>query len=237
MKPRIVSFDFACTLFWEPGCDPKYDARYVRDALWNVLSFIERRGFEVDKPVDPWKTYLSVWDEIRSNGPRREIWHRYILLRFLYRLGINIDSYLLDEIYEYFISQRIKHYTLHSGVESILKYLVGRGYQLILTTGTASHDLIVGVIKYWGLDKYFKLIYSTQLVGIPKDDPSFYRELTMLLDLRPDEIIHIGDSLRYDIHPARAVGLKTIYFGWRTWCRAVDPQPCITSLWDLFYLL
>ncbi len=237
LRPRYISFDFACTLFWEPGCDPRIGIRYVRDALYSVIEYVEKKGYRVNKPDDPWEEYLRIWRKIRERGPVREIWHRYILLKYLYSLGARIDSYLLDEIYKYFIGLRVKHYTLVPKIDYLLEYLRGKSYELVLTTGTASHDLIIEVIKHSGLDKYFRLIHSTQLTGIPKSDPRFYSELIDLLNIEPDEIIHIGDSLKYDIYPARSSGIKTIYYGWRTWCRAVDPQPCITSLWELYHLL
>lgn len=237
MKVDYVSFDMACTLFWEPGCDPRYEFRYVPDTLRMVINYLRDNGYRVETADDPWKTYLNVWNEIANRGPVRELWSKYILLRFLYRVGVEIDGEALEKIYTIYINERSKHFTLTPKIDLVLRYLLSRGYVLILTTGTTSHDLVRKILINNELDGFFKLVFSTQLVGIPKDDPRFYMELVDLLNTDPEKIVHIGDSLTYDINPATSVGLKTIYYGWRTWCRAVDPQPCITSLWELPHLL
>ena len=237
LKYDVVSLDMACTLFWEPGCDPRYSVRYIRGLLWKVIDYVSRKGFSVEKPDDPWLVYRDVWDKLWRRGPRREMWHKYILLKFLYKLGAHIDSKLLDEVYELFIRERIRHFVPVYKADLLLGYLSSRGYKLVLTTGTASHDFAHGLIKRYGYNKYIKLVFSTQLVGIPKTDPRFYEELVDLLGVKPHRIVHVGDSIQHDVKPAEKIGLKTIYYGWRTWCRALDPQPCITSLYELYHLL
>jgi len=187
--------------------------------------------------IEPLKTYWEIRDRVVSRGPVRELWHKYLLLKLAYRLGFEINTEILDEIYEYFINNRITHFTPVDKLDFLLSYVKSRGYKLIITTGTLSHDLVVKLIRFHGLNKYVDLVYSTQLVGIPKNDPRFYSELIDLLGVDPWRILHIGDSLEFDVNPARSVGLKTVYYGWRTQCRSIDPQPCIKHLSELYYLL
>ncbi len=234
---KYLSIDMACTLFWEPGCDPRYSVRYTRYLVRRIVEMARDMGFDVTCDRDPYTVYRSVWEEIWRRGPKRELWYRYVLLRFMYRIGAFIDSKTLDEIYWFFIRERAKHFTPMYRLDFILSRLKGLGYELVLTTGTASHDLIIEILRIHGVYKYFKLIFSTQLTGIPKNDHRFYQELVSLLDIEPYDLVHVGDSIEYDIEPAMKAGLKTIYFGWRTRCRSVDPQPCIVDLNDLIYLL
>jgi putative hydrolase of the HAD superfamily len=234
----VVSLDSACTLFWEPGCDPRYNVRLTRDALWKLIDIVIHEGYRINvEDLDPYKLYHNIWRETRKRYIHRELWHRYILLKFFYRLGARIDYKLLDKLYDLFIRLRSRHFILFPGVRNVLEYLRGRGYTLVLTTGTGAHDLPLGILRNTGVDKYFHLVFSTQLVGIPKNYEDFYGELVDVLGISASRIVHIGDSLEHDIYPAKRVGLKTIYYGWRTMCRAVDPKPCITSLYELYHLL
>ncbi len=234
----VVSLDSACTLFWEPGCDPRYHVRLTRDALWKLINIVIREGYRVSiEDVDPYELYYRLWRETWRGGIHRELWHRYILLKFFYRLGAHIDYKLLDKLYNLFIKLRSRHFTILPGATNILSYLRGKGYTLVLTTGTGAHDLPLEILRNTGVDKYFHLVFSTQLVGIPKNNIDFYRELVNVFGVPASRIVHIGDSLEYDVFPARRAGLKTIYYGWRTMCRAVDPEPCITSLYELYHLL
>jgi len=234
---EVVSLDMACTLFWEPGCDPKYGMRYTRSALERVLEYLESRGYQPSYSGDLYTAYREVWDRAWSLYPYREVWSKYILLRFLYKLGLRINWKLLDEVYDLFIRERVEHFTPLPRSEMLLSYLKSRGYTLVLTTATTSHDLVTGILKRHGYSEYFDLVFSTQLTGIPKTKPEFYAELSNTLDVTPSKIVHVGDSIESDVVPARATGLKTVYYGWRTLCRAVDPEPCITVLTELYGIL
>lgn len=231
----VLSIDYACTLFWEPGCDPKYCVRYLRETLYKLLALLENKGFRVSisKDTDLYAVYRDVWRKYEETFPDNEVWHRYLLLKFLYKLGCEIDSKLLDELYNYLIEDRVQHFTPMYRLDLLLSYLKNLGYELVLTTGIASHDFIMRILEKHECTKYFKIIFSTQLVGVKKNNEKFYKELVDLLNTEPSRILHIGDSVESDILPARRIGLKTIYYGWRTLCRPADPQPCILNLWDL----
>lgn len=237
MKP-IISFDLACTLFWEHGCDPRYPDRPVRYVFLKLIDYIRKLGYRVPGNIHGWRYYYELWRDTWRRGPVRELWHRYILLKYLYKLGIRVNHEDLDKIYTFFIRERAKSFILPRRNRLLLEYLRGRGYQLILTTGTGAHDLPLEIIRRNNASHYFSMVFSTQLIGIPKSEYRFYEEIIDVLGVDPGYVIHIGDSLSHDILPARRAGLKTIYYGWRNWCRASDPQPCVIDLWDILdYLL
>ena len=237
-RGSIISFDMACTLFWEHGCDPRFPYRPVRWIYDKLLGYLAGKGYDVPGSVDAWRIYRELWRSIQDRGPWRELWHRYVLLKLLYKLGLQIDYKLLDEIYRLYIEERARLFIMPPRYRGLLEYLRGLGYTLILSTGTGAHDLPLKILEYNDASKYFHMVFSTQLVGIPKSDHRFYEEIIDTLGVEPSMIIHIGDSLEADVYSPRRVGIKTIYYGWRTGCRASDPSPCITDLWELIdYLL
>ncbi len=233
MDKPILSIDMACTLFWEIGCDPRNPHRGVREALWQAVRYLKGRGYDVSVKGDPYRIYKEIWRRILDRGPRRELWYRYILLKFAYSIGAEIDHVVLDEIYDVFLEARAKAFHLPGSHRLLVKNLRARGYRVVLTTATAAHDLILRILERQEALSLFDLVFSTQLAGIPKTDDRFYLELVDTLGVDPHMIIHVGDSLEGDIYPARRAGLKTIYYGWRTGCRASDPSPCILDLWML----
>ncbi len=230
----VISFDMACTLFWEPGCEKGSPRTTLDRSLEAVLRLLRGKGLELG--IDPRRLaekYLEEACRIRGMGPRRELWHKYILLKTLRRLGVRVNHVLLEELYRAFIERRASYFTMPGDARRLVELLHGSGYTLVLTTATWAHDLALRILEINNASGYFSLVYSTQLVGIPKSDPSFYRELSDLLGVEPSSIIHIGDSVEQDIRPARRAGLKTIYYGWRTGCRPGDPSPCATSYLDI----
>jgi len=233
----VVSIDFACTVFWESVCDPRVPGKSIEDVFRRINCFLEDLGYSVREYDSYSGLYWSLWREIRDRGPERELWHRYVLAHYLYRVGVNADHRLLDRVYRLFIDLRARLFTLPPLHRWVLEMLRGHGYRVVLTTATGAHDLVLRVLELNDATDLFDYVHSTQLTGILKTDPRFYMELADLLGIEPYRIVHIGDSLKYDIWPARRAGLKTIYYGWRDQCRAVDPQPCITSLYELLHLL
>lgn len=237
IDPRItiVSFDMACTLFWEPGCIPDYPSR--KEVFERVIEIVRSKGYEINEKTDYWRLYYELWRQTWKKGPVRELWHKYLLAKMLYKLGAEIDHEFLDEIYHYFINELARLFVIFPHHKFLLKHLIGRGYKLVLTTGTGAHDLPLTILRNNNVSHYFSMVLSTQLIGIPKSDHRFYEEVSDILGVDPEKIIHIGDSLEHDIYPAEKAGLKTIYYGWRTQCRANDPEPCITDLPELLHLL
>lgn len=231
-----VSLDFACTTFWEPGCDPRYSVRYARDTLMKIVVMLRERGFNVQGIGDPYRLYRDVFDSTYRDIPG-EVWTRYAILKMFSKLSVELDEHLIDEINEFYVRERSRHFTPQPGLEMFLKTIVARGYRVVLTTAIPAHGIVKGALEHSGLIKYFKLIFSTQMVGLKKSDPRFYSQLVETLCVEPHRVVHIGDDLSTDIEPARASGLRTIYYGWRTKCRAVDPQPCILMLNEVLHYL
>ena len=62
------------------------------------------------------------------------------------------------------------------------------------------------------ISKHFPNIFSKLIVSeterIRKPDVKFYERAVEVLDVNPEEIIYIGDSMKLDIEPALKVGMK-----------------------------
>lgn len=232
MELRIISLDFACTLFWEPGCDPRFPVRYARETLYKILDKLREKGYSINSVDDPYVKYRAVFDDTYRSLPG-EVWTKFALLKFLRRIGVEPHEDLLDLINRFYVEERSTHFTPDPCLRTLLPQIKARGYILVLTTAIPSHDIVALALKRNGLDSFFDMIYSTHLVGLKKDNPLFYSQLIETIGVEPHEAIHIGDDLNTDIYPARSVGLNTVYYGWRTMCRAVDPQPCILSLMEI----
>lgn len=56
-----------------------------------------------------------------------------------------------------------------------------------------------------------EVITDSGIVGAGKPDPAMYRATTDGLDLPPDRILHVGDSVHYDVDGAAACGLQSVH--------------------------
>ena len=58
------------------------------------------------------------------------------------------------------------------------------------------------------LEEYFDEITSYDLYHYAKPNPKYYQEILDRNNLKPDEVIMFGDSLKQDIIPASSIGIK-----------------------------
>ena len=93
------------------------------------------------------------------------------------------------------------------------------------------------VLKEFGLDGIFSQIIESAVVGVRKPDPRIFTLGVEALNLKPDEIVVVGDSIDKDIIPARQAGCHTVWFRGEGWTDApVDesiPEKIITDLGEL----
>lgn len=76
---------------------------------------------------------------------------------------------------------------------------------------------LIQVLKEFDIYEFFRLVMDSEITGIRKPDPRFYRQLSDKAALQPEELIMIGDSYENDIIPPKSLGYKTIWLRGKTW--------------------
>ena len=56
---------------------------------------------------------------------------------------------------------------------------------------------------------YWDAVVCSELTGRLKPDPASFLELAGLMEIKPEEILYVGNSVPYDVEGARRVGMKT----------------------------
>jgi putative hydrolase of the HAD superfamily len=85
----------------------------------------------------------------------------------------------------------------------------------------ASRGIRLGVISNWDerlrgllrklkLNGYFATLTISREVGFPKPSRVIFRQAAAELDLQPNAILHIGDSLEMDVTGAKAAGFQAL---------------------------
>ena len=110
------------------------------------------------------------------------------------------------------VASRYWHYppsALHGDVVEGLAALRGAGYRLgvIANQPTAvrsalERDGLVGSFEVWGV---------SDDLGLQKPDPALFVHAVRTAHVEPDATAMVGDRLDYDIRPARAAGMRTVW--------------------------
>ncbi|MDH8701765.1 HAD superfamily hydrolase (TIGR01509 family) [Dysgonomonadaceae bacterium PH5-43] len=97
-------------------------------------------------------------------------------------------------------------------------------YPLVLVSNFYGN--IETVLADFGLSSYFDKIIESAVVNVRKPDPAIFDLGIKALNLRPEEVVVVGDSYAKDIVPARTIGCKTVWLKGPAW---EDDKPNSTA--------
>lgn len=80
------------------------------------------------------------------------------------------------------------------------------------------------VLRAYGIRHLFKGIIESAVVGVRKPNPTLFRLGVDALELKPEEVLVVGDSLRKDIEPAEALGCHVLWLKGKGWTDEEDRQ-------------
>ncbi|MDU9376776.1 Phosphoglycolate phosphatase [Methanocorpusculaceae archaeon Sp1] len=98
----------------------------------------------------------------------------------------------------------------YPGIPDLLSGLKQKGYRLGIVTDAYEYAAVER-LKHTGLDAYFDVVVAYDLTGYKKPHHAPFEYAMSLLDTMPHETIYVGDSIRRDIEPAKALGLAAVY--------------------------
>ena len=64
------------------------------------------------------------------------------------------------------------------------------------------------ILEHLGISKYFRHIFVSSELGADKPDPEIFRRALKLIDLKPSEVLHVGDDSERDWKAAAEDGLS-----------------------------
>ncbi|MCB2195555.1 MAG: HAD family hydrolase [Bacteroidetes bacterium] len=122
----------------------------------------------------------------------------------------NVPVQVIEKIIELGKQQLNKPVILLDGVEKVLRDLTQKNYKLIVAT---KGDLLDQERKLQksGIEKYF---HHIEIMSNKND--SDYQKLLKHLEIKPEEFVMIGNSLKSDILPVLNIGGTAIYIPFHT---------------------
>ena len=184
---KSVFFDVANTLLEKPELFSRITGALEKNGHFvsqNDLRHVHK--FLAEAFVFPDKTSREFYAEFNSH--------------LLYALGIAPSEQLLNDIFE------------------ACTYLPWQAFPD--THALPDIPLPLGILSNWDSslrDKLkqhftvdFKWILCSQVEGIKKPNPLFFKRMMDESGLEPNEILFVGDSMKLDVHPALQLGVKAV---------------------------
>ena len=205
---KVVSFDIGGTLLRENNDDA---ANYSIKALTNLI------GLDKDLVRD---AYKDVFQKTKGSFDK-------LVNDFCKRLNIEVTKDITNFFHNKF---SVPDEQINKEDLELLKTIKDKGYKVILFSNNCClvkstlADSLKGVVDG---------IYYSYDLGYTKSDKESYQFIEKELACKPNEFLHIGDTLKSDY-------LKPISFGWNALFYGTsddDTIKCITDLKDILKYL
>ena len=144
-------------------------------------------------------------------GPRENDdkgWWRELVDLVLDQVAPSLSEFDRDNFfeiaYEHFAEAGV--WELYPEVPGVLEQLQPR-FQLAVISNFDGR--LRFILEHLGISKFFTNIFISSEIGADKPDPEIFRRALKLAELKPDEVVHVGDDPERDWEAARAAGLST----------------------------
>jgi putative hydrolase of the HAD superfamily len=199
-KPQAVFFDAGGTLLHP---HPSVGEIYARTALKHGIHMDGARiqaGF-----LRAFRTHASVRARRpASESGERQFWRRVVWDTVGGTRGVpQFDAYL-EDLYD--VMGRAESWRLYPDCLPALEALQGQGLRLGLISNWDRR--LIKTLEGLGLSRFFRAVFISSLEGVSKPDPRIFHMAARRMGLPPAHCMHIGDSLRDDLHGAQAAGMK-----------------------------
>jgi len=199
---KAIFFDAVGTLFYLNGTVGDHYARVGSEV-----------GLALDaNQIDP--AFYSAWNKMPQrasiDGPREDDdkgwWHELVDL-VLDQVAPSLNELDRDNFfeiaYEHFAEAGV--WELYPEVSGVLAKLQPR-FQLVVVSNFDGR--LRFILEHLGISKFFAHVFVSSELGADKPDPEIYRRALRLMNLKPSEVLHVGDDPERDWDAATAAGLS-----------------------------
>jgi putative hydrolase of the HAD superfamily len=227
---KAVFFDAAGTLF------------YLTKTVGDHYALVgEEVGLNLEaKKLDA--AFYSAWGKMPPreaiDGPREnddKDWWRELAGRVLNEAAPEVGELDRDNFfevaYEHFAESGV--WELYPDVIDVLKQL-HRRFQLAIVSNFDGRLRLI--LQHLGIAKFFRQVFISSELGADKPDSEIYRRAVSLMNLHPNDVLHVGDDPQRDWEAATAAGLSVFrlnrpknslrdLLAWVGWDSNPEPTP------------
>jgi putative hydrolase of the HAD superfamily len=128
-----------------------------------------------------------------------------MVVRICAFLRLNADKSLLEDmVNSYQTRDRLE---LYSDVAFALKRLKGMGLKIAVVTSTPRFLFENAIVP---IKKYVDVVVTSWEAKAVKPEPKIFRKALERLQVKPENVVVIGDSETLDIQPAKRLGMTTV---------------------------
>ena len=198
---KAIFFDAVGTLFYLNGTVGDHYALVGSEVGLNLDARELERAFHAAWKKMPQRAAI---DAPRENDDK--VWWRDLVDLVLDQVAPSLSEWDRDNFfevaYEHFAEAGV--WELYSEVPRVLEELWPRFQLAVISNFDGRLRLI---LEHLGISKFFGHIFISSELGADKPDRAIYRRALKFIDLKPNEVLHVGDDPKRDWEAASTAGL------------------------------
>ena len=160
------------------------------------------------------RAFYAAWKQMPPraaiDGPREDDdkgWWRQLVYLVLDQAAPSLSEFDRDNFfeiaYEHFAETGV--WELYPEVPDVLEKLQPRFRLAVISHFDGRLRFI---LEHLGISKFFVYVFISSEIGADKPDPEIFRRAVKLIDLKPNQVLHVGDDSERDWKAASAAGLS-----------------------------
>ncbi|HEY4258258.1 MAG TPA: HAD-IA family hydrolase [Candidatus Udaeobacter sp.] len=198
---KAIFFDAVGTLFYLNGTVGDHYALVGSEVGLDLDARQLERAFHAAWKKMPQRAAIDAPREKDDKG-----WWRDLVDLILEQVTPSLSEFDRDNFfevaYEHFAEADV--WQLYPEVPDVLEQLQPRFQLTVISNFDGRLRLI---LEHLGISKFFTHIFVSSEIGADKPDPEIYRRALKFIDLKPNEILHVGNDPERDWEAASAAGL------------------------------
>lgn len=208
MPDQAITFDFHNTLARSPEWF-ELEVRTLPSAFlrWRADGSGDALTSSLLDAADAW--YRQLRSEIMEHG--EEVPAEAGLDRVFAAMGLGIPESEVAEGIEHLMRQALAGASPVPGAVETVRAIRDAGVPLGIVSSAVYHPYLEWALEAFGILDAFAVVVTSASAGFYKSRPEIYWHAAERLGTRPEWMVHVGDSLRFDVGGAQRAGLGGVW--------------------------
>jgi HAD superfamily hydrolase (TIGR01509 family) len=204
MTSQAITFDFHDTI---AACPEWFELEVRR--LPSAFLRWQSANVDPDLLADADARYRQLRREIMAHG--EELPAEACLARVFTAMGRDVPGDELATGVEELMRAALPTATPVPGALEAIQTIDAAGIPIGVVSSAVYHPFLEWTLNAFGIRSAFRVVVTSASAGYYKSRPEIYWHAAERLDVRPQRMVHVGDSLRFDVGGAARAGLGTVW--------------------------
>ena len=218
---RAVSFDFHDTVAICPTWF-QLEVRHLASVTHaSLVSSGHSAGGPSHEALDA--AYRQLRQEIHAHGNEQDALG--CVMTVFRRLGIDCDQAVVADTIDTLMLATSADLRPRPGIQEVVLQLAALNLPMGITSNAVYHPFLEWALASFGIRDHFTSVITSASCGFYKSRPEIYAQTAAALGVPVGDLVHVGDSFRFDVLPVSRLGGRAV---WLNLGGVEPPEPAAT---------